>query len=56
MRRAVYIALLILLWAVSMAELALGLDGIQHPPFIPLALIGGAWFGSFATISLAEEI
>jgi hypothetical protein len=56
MRCFLYVALLILLLAVSMASLALALDGIEHPPFIPLALVGGAWFASFATISLAEEI
>jgi apolipoprotein N-acyltransferase len=39
-----------------MANLVLALDGIEHPPFIPFALIGGAWFASFATVSLAEEI
>jgi hypothetical protein len=39
-----------------MCALLLALDGIEHPPFIPLALVGGAWFASFATISLTEEI
>jgi hypothetical protein len=56
MRRFLYVALLILLWAASMMSLALALDGIEHPPFVPAALIGGAWFASFATISIAEEI
>jgi hypothetical protein len=55
-RQTLYVALLILLLAASMANLVLALDGIEHPPFIPLALIGGAWFASFATVSLAEEI
>jgi hypothetical protein len=43
-------------WTFAMAALALALDGLEHPPFIPLALISGAWFASFATISIAEEI
>jgi len=40
----------------SMASLMLALDGLRHPPFIPHALVGGAWFGSFATVSIVEEI
>jgi len=55
-RKALYVALLTLLWAFAMAELVLALDGIQHPPFAPIFLVGGAWFASFATVSLAEEI
>ena len=56
MRKALYLLLLAALWSASMASVMLALDGIEHPPFIPLALVGGAWFASFATISLAEEI
>jgi hypothetical protein len=56
MRKALYLLLLAALWSASMASVMLALDGIEHPPFIPLALIGGAWFGSFALISLIEEI
>jgi hypothetical protein len=48
--------ILIVVWAASMGVLALGLDGIEHPPFIPYALISGAYFGALSTVSLAEEI
>jgi len=57
MRRAAYITLLLAIWLVSLAALALGLDGLLgHPPFIPVALISGAYFGALSTVSLAEEI
>ena len=56
MRRTAYIALLLTIWLVSLAALALGLDSIEHPPFVPYALIGGAYFGAISTVSLAEEI
>jgi hypothetical protein len=56
MRRAAYILTLIGIWAASMAALALGLDGLEHPPFVPHALLAGAYFGSISTVSLAEEI
>src|SRR5690349_19042333 len=56
MRRAAYILTLIGIWAASMAGLALGLDGLEHPPFLPIALISGAYFGSISAVSLAEEI
>jgi hypothetical protein len=35
--------------------LALGLDGLEHP-FVPHALLAGAYFGAISTVSLAEEI
>jgi len=56
MRRAAYIALLLAIWVVSLAALALGLDGLEHPPFVPHALLAGAYFGALSTVSLAEEI
>jgi hypothetical protein len=57
MRRAAYILTLIGIWAASLAAIALGLDGILgHPPFLPIALISGAYFGAVSTVSLAEEI
>jgi len=56
MRRRAYILILIVIWAASVAALALGLDGLEHPPFMPVALISGAYFGSISTVSLAEEI
>jgi len=56
MRRAAYILILIVIWAASMAALALGLDGLEHPPFVPHALLAGAYFGAISTVSLAEEI
>lgn len=56
MRRAAYILILVVIWAASMASLALGLDGIEHPPFVPHALLAGAYFGAISTISLAEEV
>jgi hypothetical protein len=56
MRRAAYILTLIVIWAASLAALALGLDGLEHPPFVPVALISGAYFGSISTVGLAEEI
>src|SRR5262249_52731102 len=56
MRRAAYILTLVGIWAASMAALALGLDGLEHPPFVPHALLAGAYFGSISTVSLAEEI
>ena len=57
MRRAAYIALLLAIWLVSLAALALSLDGLLgHPPFMPVALISGAYFGAISTVSLAEEI
>jgi hypothetical protein len=56
MRRMAYRILLIAVWIAGLVAMALALDGIEHPPFIPLALIGGAWFAAFATVSLAEEI
>jgi len=57
MRRVAYVLTLIGIWAASLAAIALGLDGILgHPPFLPIALIGGAYFGSISTVSLAEEI
>jgi len=55
-RRAAYVALLIAIWLISLAALTLGLDSIEHPPFVPYALIGGAYFGSLCSVSLAEEI
>jgi hypothetical protein len=55
-RQTLYIGLLATLWLLAMAALVLALDGLERPPFIPLALVGGAWFGSFATVSLIEEI
>ena len=56
MRRLASIALLLALWLVSLAALALGLDSIEHPPFVPYALISGAYFGALSAVSLAEEI
>jgi hypothetical protein len=56
MRRTAYILTLIGIWAASLAALALGLDGLEHPPFVPIALISGAYFGAVSTVSLAEEI
>jgi len=56
MRRLAYILTLTVIWAASMAALALGLDGLEHPPFVPIALISGAYFGAISTVSLAEEI
>jgi hypothetical protein len=56
MRHVAYILTLIVIWAVSMTALALGLDGLEHPPFIPHALLAGAYFGAISTVSLAEEI
>jgi hypothetical protein len=56
MRRAAYIALLLTISLASLAALALGLDGLEHPPFIPIALISGAYFGALSAVSLAEEI
>src|SRR5262249_43062132 len=57
MRRWADILTLIVIWAASMAALALGLDGLLgHPPFVPYALISGAYFGALSTVSLAEEI
>jgi hypothetical protein len=41
---------------VSLAALALGLDSIEHPPFLPAALLAGAYFGALSAVSLAEEI
>jgi len=56
MRQAAYLTLLSLLAIAGMAELALGLDGLlDHPPFVPIALVGGAWLAAFAVVSLAEE-
>src|SRR5262249_53300946 len=52
MRRWAYILTLIVIWAASMAALALGLDGLLgHPPFVPYALISGAYFGALSTVS-----
>jgi hypothetical protein len=56
MRRLASIALLLTVWVVSLAALALGLDSIEHPPFVPHALLAGAYFGALSTVSLAEEI
>jgi len=56
MRRTAYILTLIVIWATSMAALALGLDGLEHPPFASLALLAGAYFGAVTAVSLAEEI
>jgi hypothetical protein len=56
MRRTAYIALLLAVWLVSLAALALGLDAIENPPLIPHALLAGAYFGAVSTVSLAEEI
>ena len=57
MRYCAYISILIGIWAGSMAALVLGLDGLLgHPPFVPVALISGAYFGAISTVSLAEEI
>ena len=57
MRRAAYLTLLSLLAIAGTAELALALDGLLgHPPFVPIALVSGAWLAAFAVISLAEEI
>ena len=57
MRRLASIALLLAIWLVSLAALALGLDGlVEHPPFVPHALLAGAYFGALSTVSLAEEI
>jgi len=55
-RRTAYIALLLAIWLASLAALALGLDGLEHPPFVPHALLAGAYFGALSTVSLAEEI
>jgi hypothetical protein len=46
MRRAAYIALLLTIWLISLAAIALGLDSIEHPPFFPHALLAGAYFGA----------
>src|SRR5262245_12374813 len=56
MRRTASIAVLLAIWLVSLAALALGLDSIEHSPFIPHALLAGAYFGAVSTVSLAEEI
>jgi hypothetical protein len=56
MRRAAYILTLAAIWAASMAALILGLDGLEHPPFVPHALLAGAYFGAISSVSLAEEI
>jgi hypothetical protein len=57
MRQAAYLTFLSLLAIAGTAELALGLDGLLgHPPFVPIALVGGAWLAAFATVSLAEEV
>jgi hypothetical protein len=55
-RRTAYILVLAVIWAASMAALALGLEGLEHPPFVPHALLAGAYFGALSTVSLAEEI
>jgi hypothetical protein len=56
MRRRAYILILIVIWAASVAALALGLDGLEHPPFVPTILISGAYFGAITTVCLAEEV
>jgi hypothetical protein len=55
MRRAAYIALLLAVLLVSLAAIALAIDGLAHPPFIPHALLAGAYFGAISAVSLAEE-
>jgi hypothetical protein len=55
-RPAAYITLLLAILVVSLAAIALGLDGLlEHPPFIPHALLAGAYFGAISAVSLAEE-
>src|SRR5262245_59476303 len=56
MRRWTYILILAVIWAASMGAIMLGMDSLLHPPFIPHALFGGAYFGTISTVSLAEEI
>jgi hypothetical protein len=56
MRHAAYILTLVVIWTASMAAVVLGLDGLEHPPFIPYALIAGGYFGAITTVTLAEEI
>src|SRR5262245_34205322 len=57
MRRTASIAVLLAIWLVSLAALALGLDGLLgHPPFVPHALLAGAYFGAVSTVSLAEAL
>jgi hypothetical protein len=50
-------AFLLAVWLVSLAAIALGLDGILgHPPFLPIALVGGAYWGALSATCLAEEV
>jgi hypothetical protein len=54
-RRAAYIILLLTILVISLAAIALALDGLAHPPFLPHALLAGAYFGALSALSLAEE-
>jgi hypothetical protein len=56
MRYVAYISILIGVWLFGMAALMLGVDGLLHPPFVPVALISGAYFGAITTVCLAEEV
>jgi hypothetical protein len=55
MRRSAYVCSLIGTWLAGLAALVLGLDSIQHPPFIPLALVVGAYWAAVCSVLLAEE-
>jgi hypothetical protein len=55
MRRVSYIGLLIAVWLFAMAALALGLDGIMHPPFSGVIFVSAAYWSSLVTILLVEE-
>jgi hypothetical protein len=56
MRYMAYILLLIVVWSASMAALAFGLDGLEHPPFVPHALLAGAYFGAISTVSWPRKL
>ena len=47
---------LIVIWSASMAAVALGLDGHEHPPPMPIALISGGYFAALTAVCLAEEV
>jgi len=38
-----------------MGAIVLGMDSILHPPFIPHALFGGAYWAALCSVALAEE-